>query len=511
MLLGHARGKVGDLVFSRVNGQQVVRARAAVVKNPQTEAQIVQRVILNTISQAYSKMSSIVDHSFEGVAAGQKSMSYFMARNMKTLRETLAEVGDFSASSPVFSPIGTNGLASNTYVIAKGQLPEITPNVSSGAIAIALSANTYEAVLAATGLSRGDQLTLITVSGPDFNNQKFIFSRIILDPRNADGTEADLTSTFITDGAVNLPNPRNENGGHVYAFDGEDFTVSVTGQSINMGAAIASRQKASGDWMRSNAALILAEGADVGYTMEESINLFLAGGIDLESPYYLNNATTNGGSASFSPAPGPSPSPTPGATHTLTVTKQNSANANAYSDSAGTQVINSGASVEDGATVYVKGTAESGYHLTATINGTSVALTASGTNYFGSFTMPGQNSTLVINKVQDSPAPEPSGDRYLTIDGQTTTIGSTVEKTDTDVSACVLNLPADDEWIGCSVVQGNNRTDATGTQLLAATVQGINSFSTEEITPGSTQYIKLVRDNTYVATLFTMHLEESGD
>lgn len=508
MLLGHARGKVGDLVFSRVNGQQVVRARAAVVKNPQTEAQIVQRVILNTIAQAYSKMSGIVDHSFEGIASGQKSMSYFMARNMKALREILAEVGDFSASTPVFAPIGTNGLASNTYVIAKGQLPEITPTVSSGAIAIALSANTYEAVLAATGLSRGDQLTLITVSGPDFNNQKFIFSRIILDPRNSDGTEADLTSAFVTDGAVNLPNPRNENNGHVYAFNDGDFTVGVTGQAINMGSAIASRQKSNGDWLRSNAALILAEGADVGYTMEESINLFLSGGIDLESPYYLNNATSNGGSTSFSPAPGPSPTPTPGATHTLTVTKQNSANANAYSDSAGTQVINSGASVEDGATVYVKGVAESGYHLTAAINGTSVALTASGTNYSGSFTMPSQNSTLVINRVQDE---QPSVDRYLTVDGQTTTIGSTVEKTDTDASACVLNLPVDDEWIGCSIVQGNNRTDASGDQLLATTAQGTNSFNTEEITPGSTQYIKLVRDNEYVAALFTMHLEESGN
>jgi len=510
MLLGHARGKVGDLVFSRVNGQQVVRARAAVVKNPQTEAQIVQRVILNTIAQAYSKMSGIVDHSFEGIATGQKSMSYFMARNMKTLRETLAEVGDFSASTPVFAPIGTNGLASNTYVIAKGQLPEITPTVSSGAIAIALSANTYEAVLAATGLTRGDQLTLITVSGPDFNNQKFIFSRIILDPRNSDGTEAELSSAFVTEGAINLPNPRNENNGHTYAFDGSDFTAAVTGQAINMGAAIASRQKSTGEWLRSNASLILAEGADTGYTMEESINLFLSGGIDLENPYFLNNATGKGGTASFSPAPGPSPEPTPGATHTLTVTKQNSANANAYSDNAGTQVINSGASVEDGSRVYVKGTAESGYHLTAAINGTTVALTASGNNYSGSFVMPSQNSTLVINRVQDSPEPEPSGDRSLTVDGNAVTIGGTVERTEGDEVPCVLNLPADDEWIGCSVVQGNNRTDATGDELLATTTQGANNFNTGEIYPGSSQYVKLVRDGAFVASLFTMHLEDAG-
>lgn len=428
MLLGHARGKVGDLVFSRVNGQQVTRARAAVVKNPQTEAQIVQRIILNTIAQAYSKMGTIVDHSFEGVASGQDSMAYFMRRNMKLLRETLADVGDFGASYPEFAPIGTNGLASNSYVIAKGQLPEVIPTVGTGGISISLTANTYEAVLAATGLQRGDQLTIISVSGSDFSNQKFTFSRIILDPRNTDGTEAALTSAFVVENAINLPNSRNENNGHTYAFGSGDFTVSVAAGAINMGACIASRQKTSGDWMRSNAALILADGGGVGYNMEDSINMFLSGGIDLENPYYLNNASKNGGSANFSPAPAPTPTPTPGATHTLTVTKQNSANGNAYSDSAGTNVIASGADVEDGTTVYVKGTAESGYHLTATINGNTVALSASGTNYSGSFTMPAQNSTLVINRVQDS-TPTPGSGFTLTINDNTSSTVKVGEQT----------------------------------------------------------------------------------
>lgn len=300
MLLGQARGSVGDLVFSRSNGRQVIKSKAAEVKNPQTTAQLIQRILMNTVSQAYSKMQDICDHSFEGIANGQMSMSYFMQKNINLLRYTLSQIGDLNASAPCFAPIGNNGLASNSYVIAKGSLAEIVPQVSSGAVAIALTENTYAAVLAATGCQRGDQLTILTVDGEDLGNQKFIFSRIILNPVASDGTELGLETEFITNGAVNAANPRNENRGHTYAFNGGNFEVSVASAAINMGAAIASRQKADGAWLRSNAALLLAEGASIGYSMQESLDLFASGGIDVESSKYLNNALRNARAAQSS-------------------------------------------------------------------------------------------------------------------------------------------------------------------------------------------------------------------
>lgn len=290
MLLGQARGSVGDIVFSRVNGQQVIKSKAGEVKNPQTTAQLIQRILLNTISQAYSKMQDICDHSFEGIASGQMSMSYFMQKNLNLLRYTLSQVGDLNASAPCFAPIGNNGLASNSYVIAKGSLPETVPTVSGGAVAILLTANTYAAVLAATGLQRGDQLTVITVDGIDLSDQKFVYSRIILDPRDAEGNELGLETEFVSNGAINAANPRNENRGHAYAFDNGSFEVSVPTAAITMGACIASRQKADGSWLRSNAVLLLAEDASIGYSMQQALDLFASGGIDVESSKYLNNA-----------------------------------------------------------------------------------------------------------------------------------------------------------------------------------------------------------------------------
>lgn len=296
MLLGQAIGSVGDITFSRNNGKQVIKAKPSQVKNPQTKAQMIQRVLMNTISQAYSKMADICDHSFEGIPAGQQSMSYFMARNLKLIRYTLSVVGDLDASNPLCCPVGTNGLASNPYVIAKGSLSEIIPVVGTGGVSLALSENTYQAVLDATGLKRGDQLTIVTVSGSDLTTQKFHYSRIILDPVDATGEPLPLSTAFVNEGAIVSPSPRNENTGHTYGFTSSEFDVSVNDQAINLGACIASRQKEDGSWLRSNATLLLADGASIGYTMQESLDLFAAGGINVESSRYLNNALRNAGS-----------------------------------------------------------------------------------------------------------------------------------------------------------------------------------------------------------------------
>lgn len=290
MLLGQAVGSVGDITFSRINGKQVIKAKPSTVKNPQTEGQLIQRILMNTVIQAYSKMSEICDHSFEGVSAGQDSMSYFMQRNLKLIRYQLSVTGDLTTVPPYVCPLGVNGLASNDYVVAKGSLPEIVPQVSSGGVALALTANTYQAVLDATGAKRGDQLTFITVSGTELTGQKFTFSRIILDPVDQTGEEMPLSTPFINAGAINCPNSRNENNGHTYSWDNTDFLVSIAADVVNLGCVIASRQKTDGSWLRSNASLILEEGYGVGDSVQEALDQFAAGGIDVENPRYLNNA-----------------------------------------------------------------------------------------------------------------------------------------------------------------------------------------------------------------------------
>lgn len=302
MLLGHARGKVGDLVFSRTNGQQVVRAKAAVVKNPQTEAQMIQRIILNTVAQAYSKMQPIVDHSYEGVQSGQKTMTAFMAKNLKALRARVSE----AVADPTiglgevrnFSPVGTNYFVVNNYVISQGSLPSVEA-VSSGAstsMTVNLGGTTYGDIISYLGLKRGDQLTFVNVKGVKVDGQTFHYARIILDPTDENGSEADLDTPFIVDGAVYMPSPRNTGAFEALSINELGVLTWAVAGGVNTvleGAIIVSRKNSDGSWLRSNAQLV-ANGLNAfyDYTMLICLQMFEQGGIGTLSDMYLNNAGT---------------------------------------------------------------------------------------------------------------------------------------------------------------------------------------------------------------------------
>lgn len=298
MLLGHARGKVGSLVFSRSNGKQVVRANAEVVKNPQTEKQMIQRIIMATVAQAYSRFQPICDHSWEGLQAGQKTMSAFISANLKLMRENIAAaVADNQSFDDIkaFTPVGSNEYASNAYIIAKGKLPEILTSFSGSTRAKmdGIAENTYAAVLAAYGLQRGDQLTFVTTQGASGANMIFHFARVILDPMNADGSEADLSSPFIANGAINLPNTRNEGSFNALEFATGSISWNFSTQAVTGAAVIVSRQKADGTYARSNATLQVNDpGILYERSLQECLDLVASGSIDTLSTMYLNNSGT---------------------------------------------------------------------------------------------------------------------------------------------------------------------------------------------------------------------------
>lgn len=374
MLLGHARGKVGSLVFSRSNGQQIVRARAEQVKNPQTDAQMIQRILLNTISQAYSKLNAIVDHSFEGIPVGQKSMSYFMKRNLDAIRSVLANTGDLDGTPPYVSPINSNLFALNDYEVAKGTLPDVNPSVMhADGIYIAGAANTYKGVIDAYGLQRGDQLTFLIIETSDYVNSTFKYSRVILDPRNDDGTEAPLTTPFIADGTISKPSAKNEYNG--VTFKVENGQMIAQGALDNVaGAMIASRQKTDGSWMRSNSKLVISEDGAIGYSVQDALDAFKSGSLDIVNPRYLNNA-----SKGFS-------------------SQQAAARyyniAASASPSAGGSVAGSGR-FEEGSTITLNATANAGYRFQRwTENGSAVS-TANPYSFTAS-----RNRTLVAQFVQ---------------------------------------------------------------------------------------------------------------
>lgn len=125
LFLGYGRGKVGDIVFSRSNGNQVFRARNRNPRNPRTNKQLVQRAIMATIMHAYSAGREIFDHSFQGYSVGEGCQRRFMTLNLNALRSQLSVDFDNAVPEEALAKVTAPGIATvvpNPYVISEGTM-----------------------------------------------------------------------------------------------------------------------------------------------------------------------------------------------------------------------------------------------------------------------------------------------------------------------------------------------------------------------------------------------------
>ena len=115
------------------------------------------------------------------------------------------------------------------------------------------------------------------------------------------------------------------------------------------------------------------------------------------------SGTGNGGNSGGSEQSGNSGSQSgdqnQGTSFALTITKSGSGTSTVKNDSE--ETINSGDSLESGANVYIAVTPAEGQIPTATLNGSNVSLTENDGEYVGTFQMPAQASSLVINSGSD--------------------------------------------------------------------------------------------------------------
>lgn len=321
LFLGYGRGKAGDLVFSRQNGEQVFRARNRSPRNPQTPLTMLQRVVMKTCSSAFSVMQDICNHSFEGVNGVTDNQARFCQVNIARMRQDLefeinsGDPEDIMASSANnYLARYMKGCAYYPFIIAEGtlQIPlSVTINDSGifftteGTLGISddKADITYGQLIEAIGCNRGDQITFISFAINDtatdaesvFN--QFKYARIIMEPANGD-----LTTKFWNGDAINSPNPRNEGDavidfrvGLLWSFP----TITPTkanANSLAAGAVIISREEA-GVWKRTPSSLVLrpytvgTSGAlqeDHGELyLSDAIASYLAGD---NSSLYLNQA-----------------------------------------------------------------------------------------------------------------------------------------------------------------------------------------------------------------------------
>lgn len=322
MLLGFARGKVGDLVFYRHLGNQVTRARNSAPANPRTARQGVQRSILKTVSNFYALTSEIADHSFEGVNSGAACQAEFQRANLRLLRDFVLNSGvNLSDPNSILASQVTNFATKdmnfplfNSYIMSKGSLQNLNyswaannPVLTYEGTALP-SEPTYQQFIDAFALQRGDQLTFMWFYGQDDDNEEagkikgLEISRIILEPANG------LMTTKLWTGGeaggdpfvIGSPNPANT--GRIFmdaSTNGEVVVAPDFGALGNTGSsragiafcAILSRRVGS-SWKRSTQQLISRSGLDISldeWFLGDAAASFM--NPDASSPLYLNQAT----------------------------------------------------------------------------------------------------------------------------------------------------------------------------------------------------------------------------
>ena len=299
LLLGMGRGKLGDVVLSRAYGQQISRARARVIKNPRTKGQQVQRIILATVTKAYSQMKPIVNHSWQGVPYGAASMNKFNQLNMDFLRNQIGAYGlDNDSENPnewAWFITQANQLAvPNRFAISRGTLPAL-PISQDGEDPEQISAFkvfdtknsqktslTYRELVDGLGLMDGDQLTLCVIDSAG----KFHYGRFICAPKDGDFSHDVIGSDYWNERNLNIS----------VEFAAGYLTLGcldlVTSAEHSVAAGLILSRKQGTTWQRSNTDMIIwnQDFSGIGASMNQALYEVETGALDFASPYYLNNA-----------------------------------------------------------------------------------------------------------------------------------------------------------------------------------------------------------------------------
>lgn len=320
MLLGFARGKVGSLVFKRQNGEQVTTPRVK-PSNPQTHAQMKRRVAFAAAAKTAKALRMIVDHSFQGVQYGEKSMQHFvkLAAKKAFVGVEAAENSTLSAApfqlAPVVAPNAYNVAAGGEFVISQGDLPSANVAFNGGDFSCPVALTTASTVAdfcAALGITIDSQLTFVKGKIVDVDTEsEFVMKGVsyevvrlnflpdssalpimvgthinpaVIDTERSSAT-ADINSVIIFEEVE----PGETGPTHALFFE-DSYTSAYN-------AIIVSKYE-NGGWRRSNEALIARNGFEGATQPEyqeatayndlgETIALYLAAG-SISRDEYLN-------------------------------------------------------------------------------------------------------------------------------------------------------------------------------------------------------------------------------
>lgn len=254
---GLRSGSTKNFTFSELNGQQITKERVYKVKNPRTLQQMRQRMVMATVSAAYSYLKEICDHSFEGFGVGSPCMNEFMRLNLDALKAKAQN----DAAVVAFNAYQDKNINPVPFMVAKGSLNEIVPTITENKLSWSTAkgnadTTTAEGIYAALGLNQGDLVTFILCGGDFVSNAALTFAPqpLAITRLHADkqGAVSSLANAFTIES-------NNQGNINVDFRLGTNIEFDVTCDKMVMGAVIISR-KAADKWLRSNATMVVKTG-----------------------------------------------------------------------------------------------------------------------------------------------------------------------------------------------------------------------------------------------------------
>lgn len=250
---GLRKGSTKSLTFSVLDGKQITKDRVYDVKNPRTESQMRQRMLMTTIGAAFKTLKSIADHSFEGYSSGMQCMRQFNSRNLNRFKQAAAAKG-----SVAFNKYKDGDINPLPFILASGSLPgfsfkfDATSNLEIVGEKEDADFTTAEGIYAALGVQRNDLITFCTVIGEgttlngvySYKAERFNIVRLYCDKSGTVAKPADAftISTNNDQASVSMSTAAN--------------AITIKTGEADFGAVIQSRKNDSG-WLRSDAVMIV--------------------------------------------------------------------------------------------------------------------------------------------------------------------------------------------------------------------------------------------------------------
>ena len=246
------RGRIGSDVYSvgkdgMGKRQQVVRSLAEQVSNPRSQSQMFGRMIMSTVMQAVSALQPIIDHSFDGIAKGQPSISEFIRQNYALVK---ADATGHPAGGNQFglNKYQEKGAKGGAYIIAKGSAvvpAALTANALGLDIRLTAGTLTVGGLKAALGLSADGYVTYVALN----ETQQAIIFRVKVSTTLADETAitaANVASLFSIEGNVSAIVGLNDNT--------ISFTAGQTDGITSYGLIVS--DLIDGSWKHNNATMV---------------------------------------------------------------------------------------------------------------------------------------------------------------------------------------------------------------------------------------------------------------